>query len=61
MSYPEKFSLSTADICDQLRGHISTKSNWIWNSMYQKQYESAKSIIKKDTSMNSRVKKKNYT
>ena len=51
INYLDKFSPSTADICESLRKLTSAKIEWTWNAMYQNMFDKAKAIIKEDAYM----------
>ena len=51
MNYLGNFLQSTAEVCNPIRRPTSTQGEWMWNSTYQKLYESVKYIIKKGTSI----------
>ena len=50
-NYLSKFTPIMARICKSLRKLTSARTEWTWNSTYQKIFSKAKSIIKEDTCM----------
>ena len=44
INYLSKFSASTADFCELLRKLKSVKTEWTWNTTYQKLFDKAESI-----------------
>ena len=51
INYLSKFSPSTANICESLRQLTLSKTEWTWNTTYQKLFDKAESIIKEDVCM----------
>ena len=45
-NYLNKFSPSTADICESLRKLTSARNDWTWNATYHKIFNKTKSIIR---------------
>ena len=51
INYSGKFSPSMVEVCESLRNLMSTKTEWTWNTTYQKMFDTAKTIIKEDAYM----------
>ena len=46
-----KFLPVTDEVCETTAKLTSIKAHWAWNKMYQKLYDKAKNLIKKDACM----------
>ena len=51
MNYLSKLSPPAAEVCKSLHNLTLTKTDWTWNTLYQKLYDQAKALIKKDIFM----------
>ena len=57
-NYLGKFSSSTVEAYELLRKLTLAKTEWTWNTAYQKMFDKAKAIIKEDTYMKFHYKTK---
>ena len=51
INYLGKFFPSMAQVCESLRKLTSAKTEWTWNTIYQKMFDKEKAIIKEDAFM----------